>query len=158
LSAGFLYTTISGVNASPALNYDFSVSTFQLLTTNLRFDEKNDRQKLNFAPLKLRRDPLKCSAICELTLNLVRSKDGFTFGLAHSINPTAPYTGRARQTAQKMSTMESQRPKGPNESDAEYAQYLEAYRRRLDDLVEGYSKDLVSKTVVVTYGANIQTF
>ena len=159
VGAGSLYGTVSGIGGTTALTYDFAVSTYQLLTTSLRFDDKTDKQKLNFAPGKLRRDPTSCDAWCELTLNVVRAKDAATFGFGGAVNQVAPYTSRVKTLAQGYTTgIPSMRPQADGETKENYAAYQKQYHADLDAQAEEFLTSLVTGTVAFTYGANVQTF
>jgi len=162
VGVGYLFTTITGLNAAPIVHSEFAVSTYQLLSTQVRFSERNNEQKLNFAPGKLRTDPYACSWRCELTINLVRTESALTAGLAGAVNGTAPYTDRMRRIAagiqDSLNQMPAMRPKNPGESDDDYAKYRAEYYRGLDAIVAQYLEQVTRQALIVTYGANVQTF
>jgi hypothetical protein len=154
------FSAATGINSSVSLFYDFDISTYQALIANVKFKDQDNKQKVNLAPFKFRRDAGTCTSICELTLNLVRSSDATTFGIGWAYDAAAPYHHRLRDALRVHSDSVPAFATDARESKDARAERLQAYLKEtiyLKVLSPAYH-DLMRHAVAFGVGSNVQLF
>lgn len=151
-----LYRSIAGPTAEPSIYDAVSLTSHQLLTLSLQFSKEQEKQKVVFAPFKLREGYVPFWS--EMLLNFAQEGTASTIGVGLGWTNASP-AGRRAQSILKSMTFTAQEPGPENET--------EAQRLRRDKdfydlvLVPAYNKfysRLAAKSYQVTFGFNVQTF
>lgn len=159
---GPVYSSITGPTAAGELYYDVSINTYQALTTAIRFSDADDIQKLNIAPMKLRRDLSGCSWWCELAVNVTQRGGISTFGLGWGYSSAAPYSPKNARVAETLNrdNVPAKRPPRQDEKAEEYAAYEKLYREQvlIGRIYTPFFEKLVRNSFGIKAAANAQTF
>jgi len=149
---------VSSMVAS-ALNFDFGVDPYSLVSTSVKFSEDATKQKLSISPLKLRTDP---TAWNDLSLALTTSTATTTFTVGATYDQAAHYAGRRRRVIQDFNVSPELRAfratppvRMENESLADYQRRIEAEEARV---YSRYWMERFRNTSAFTLATSVQTF
>lgn len=76
---------------------DIDFSSYELLSTNVSFTDKDQAQKIVFAPFRLSNNPMKFNALANTKINFSLKDKITTIGIAFGGDNTAPFTARANR-------------------------------------------------------------
>ncbi len=152
--------SVTGATPTTSIYYDVSINTYQALTSSIGFTDKENTQKLNVAPFKIRSDLRSCDWYCDAALNVTQKGGVYTFGVGWGYNSAAPYSRRNERVANGLSDqIAPPRDQRPGETDEEYDGYLRRYRQdALRTLYTSYWESLIRNSWQLRVTGNVQSF
>lgn len=106
LPRNHLYSSYTGLNADANIFNDISLSSFELLSTNIQFSKDDDLQKVVFAPLQLRNiganESYLNSFFRNTKLNLAQKNNISTVGIGFTWDNSMHNTKRGRRISREM--------------------------------------------------------
>jgi len=91
----FLWDRGSSFTPQSTLFNDIDMSSYELISANLSFTDKDQTQKIVLSPFRLTNDPMKFGALTNTKLNLALKDKITTFGIGFGGDNAAPYSRRA---------------------------------------------------------------
>jgi hypothetical protein len=149
----------TGATPTSSIYYDVSINTYQALTTSIGFTDKDNIQKLNLAPFKIRSDLRGCAWYCDAALNVTQKGGVYTFGAGWGYNSAAPYSPRHRQAADNLNPLQPARGQRLGETEEAYTAYLRRYTRdALGTLYTEYWESVTRNSWELRVTGNVQSF
>lgn len=97
LTHKFLWDRGSSFPQQNSLFNEIDLSSYELLSANLSFSDKDQTQKIVLAPFRLTNDPVRWGQLTNTKLNFALKDNITTLGFAFGGDNTAPYTRRSVQ-------------------------------------------------------------
>jgi hypothetical protein len=142
-----------------ALNFDFGVDPYSLISTAVRFSEDAAKQKLSVSPLKLGTNP---TAWNDWTLALVTGGSSTTLSSAFAYDEMAPYASRRQKVIDAFNSgpelaefRRTEPVRGANESLSDYQKRIESGMARV---YSRYWMERFRHTNAFTLTGSLQTF
>ncbi|MER3317016.1 MAG: hypothetical protein RIB79_01870 [Allomuricauda sp.] len=151
-----IFNSIVGPNSEPIVYNTINMNSFDLISSNIQFSEKNNSQKLVVLPFKLFNDQ-PSGLIRNLKLNIAQKNGISTFGIGIGLDNSSPFSKRGDDIFNKVDIV-SKRGQSEDESDLEYQQYEASYALYLDKEVAKYYENLLKNSFQLTFGFNISYF
>ena len=151
-----LFRSIAGPVAEPSIFDAVSLSNHELLTLSVQFQKDQDKQKVLFAPFKLKEGYLPFWS--EMILNFAQEGGNSTFGIGLGWTNAAPGGRRAQAILEGM-FFPAEPPPLLNETKEQEAERRRVhFDRVLVPLYNTFYRSLAANSYQVTFGANVQTF
>ncbi len=152
------YTSVIGANSEPVIYTELNMNTYDLLSTNIQFSEKNNIQKVVVAPIKFFNGSEDLGFLRETKINIVKKNGITTFGLGIGYDGASIYRKRAGDLFLNMDFGKPLRDKGKNETEVDYQKYREQYYKDQNEVYSNYYEDLLDNTIKFNLGFNISLF
>jgi len=154
----YAYDNSGALISQPFLFSDLDFSSYELISANLSFSDKNSTQKVVFSPLKLiQKDLNKLEIIRSAKLNFAQ-KDGIsTLGFSLSGDNSSPFSKQSKKNAQKIKYPAA--PQIPDSTDfASFSKVLADYKRQLNKVIIDFDKARLKNVWKYSVGYNVQLF
>ncbi|MDC8004269.1 hypothetical protein POV27_09420 [Aureisphaera galaxeae] len=152
-----IYSSVVGPNSEPVIFNDINLNTYELLSTNIQFSEKNNIQKIVFAPLKLINSSGALGFLEETRINIVQKNGITTFGLGFGYDSSSPFGKKADRLFNNIS-FNSLRPKNAGEADHEYESFKSNFYKKQSRKYAKFYEDLLKNSYKFTLAYNISLF
>ncbi len=150
------YTSVVGPNSEPVIYNDVNMNTYELLSTNIQFSEKNNIQKVVFNPLKLWEYD-DYGFWQDTRINIVQKNGVTTFGVGIGYDGASINRERVQGLFNKIN-FSALRTKNNGESEADYESYKVDFYKTQGEEYASFYEDLLKNTIKLNFGYNISFF
>lgn len=156
LAVNSIFNSVTGPNSEPVAFNAINMNSFDLITSNVQFSEKNNVQKLLILPFKLLEDD-PGSVLRNVKLNVAQKNGISTFGIGLGINNSSPFSKRGDKYFGQIQ-YSTEPIQGGDESDFAFQQRLGKYEIELYTEVAKYYEKLLKNSFQLTVGFNTSLF
>ena len=151
-----IHSSIVGPNSEPVIYNAINMNSFDLISTNLQFTEKNNTQKVVVSPFKFLNNS-QGTLLRNSRINITQKNGISTFGVGMGLDNSSPFSNRGDRLFEE-ADIPSKRTKRDDESESEFQKYEVEYYKELNESVTSFYESLLKNSFQLTLGFNISMF